>query len=137
MNKFLLYSLLFSVVLNGMFGYLSYSFYGDKLVAEKNLEGCQKANKTLQDNLEAERQACEILDNILSEYQKEKRDLDDKKDQAIDFIDQLSPRVIPKAEQSIKRESVNEENVVPLDGKLPPALTECLYKVYSGREGGC
>lgn len=74
-SKPLILALLVSISLNCLFGYLSYSFYSDKAVAESQLDAAVDANKGLQLSLEKKETACKITDVIVSEYTKENPEL--------------------------------------------------------------
>jgi hypothetical protein len=75
LNKPLILVLLVSLSFNGLFGYLSYSFYSDKAVAESQLDTAVDANKGLQESLDKKETACKITDAIVSEYQKKSKRL--------------------------------------------------------------
>ena len=87
MTKPLLLALFVSVALNGLFGYLSYSFYSDKAVAESQLDAAVDANKGLQLSLEKKETACKITDVIVSDYTKEKQEIVKETDGVLSDID--------------------------------------------------
>lgn len=124
MTKPLLLALFVSVALNGLFGYLSYSFYSDKAVAESQLDTAVDANKGLQESLDKKATACKIADVIVSEYTKEKQEIVKETDGVLNDIDKLPsvPTQVessPKRQENAKEQSAEKQaNVVSLDGLL-------------------
>ena len=127
LSKALIFALLVSVSLNFTFGYLSYSFYSDKAVAESRLTVVVDANKGLQLSLEKKETACKITDVIVSDYTKEKQEIVKETDGVLSDIDKL-PSVPSELESSPKRQENAKEqtNIVSLDDKLPADLVRLL-----------
>lgn len=73
-SKPLIITLLVSISLNCLFGYLSYSFYSDKAVAESQLEVAIVSNKFMALSLERKDKVCTLQDKIATEDQTEQRD---------------------------------------------------------------
>lgn len=132
LSKPFIIALLVSISLNGLFGYLSYSFYSDKAVAESQLATAVDANKGLQLSLEKKETACKITDAIISEYQTEKQEIVKEKDRDLSAIDKMVAKPsIPeitskKAAIAAKGAAVEEDNVVDIDGALPDDLKRVL-----------
>lgn len=135
LSKPLVIALLVSLSLNGLFGYLSYSFYGDKSKAEQSLVVALEANKSLESSMSKKEQACKITDQMNSEYQKEKAGIVGKKGQ--DLLDLSKMMQSPSPEKKEKNAAkipvnngdVNEEsNVASLDSRLPPNVVSLLSK---------
>ena len=132
-------SLYLNVVLLGLvclFGYLSYSFYSDKAVAESQLTIAVDANKGLQQSLDKKETACKITDVIVSEYTKEKQEIVKETDGVLNDIDKL-PSVPSEVESSPKRQENAKEqtNIVSLDDKLPADLVRLLSEVCLRAKG--
>ncbi len=136
LNKPLIIALFVSISLNCLFGYLSYSFYSDKAVAQSQLDIAVKANKGLQESLDKKEGACKITDVIVSDYTKEKQEIVKETDGVLSDIDKL-PSVPSQVESKPKRqENVKEKsNVVSLDDKLPADLIRLLSEVCLRAKG--
>lgn len=136
LNKLLNMTLTLSISLNCLFGYLSYSFYSDKAVAESQLDTAVKANKDLKESLDKKDTACKITDAIVSEYTKEKQEIVKETEGVLNDIDKL-PSVSPKGVSSPKRqENVKEQsNVVSLDDRLGDDLVRMLSEVCLRAKG--
>ena len=129
LTKPLILALFVSISFNITFGYLSYSFYSDKAVAESKLETAVDANKGLQESLDKKDTACKITDVIVSEYTKEKQEIVKETDGVLNAIDKL-PSASTQTESKPKRqENVKEQTKdapVPLDAKLGDDLVRML-----------
>jgi hypothetical protein len=138
LSKALILALLVSVSLNFTFGYLSYSFYSDKAVAESKLEAAVDANKGLQESLDKKDTACKITDIIVSEYTKEKQEIVKETDGVLNDIDKL-PSVPVQLESKPKRqENVNkqtEDTPVSLDARLGDDLVRMFSEVCLRAKG--
>jgi hypothetical protein len=119
-----------------MFGYLSYSFYSDKAVAESALNTAVNVNKDLKESLDRKDTACKITDTIVSEYTKEKQEIVKEADGVLNAIDKL-PSVPSQVESKPKRQdNVKEQvDVVSLDDKLPADLVRLLSESCSRAKG--
>ena len=135
-SKPLILALFVSISFNITFGYLSYSFYSDKAVAESQLETAVDANKDLKESLDKKETACKITDTIVSEYTKEKQEIVKETDGVLNDIDKL-PSVPVQVESKPKRqENVKEQSdVVSLDGKLSDDLVRMLSESCSRARG--
>ena len=136
MTKSLLLALFVSVALNGLFGYLSYSFYSDKAVAESQLEVAVVSNKFMALSLERKSAACTLQDKIAAENQTEQQEIAGKTDAVLNAIDKMVvvPTVLQKT--SNEAENVNKQsNVVSLDGVLPSTLVSLLNESCNRSKG--
>lgn len=132
LNKPLILTLLVSLSFNGLFGYLSYSFYSDKAVAESALDQAKGANKSLQESLDKKDKACLITDAIVSEYQEEKQEIVKEKDRDLSTIDKMMALPSPTENKQKRQENAKEQkgvegnSVINLDSKLPDNLVSLL-----------
>ena len=123
MIKPLLLALFVSLALNGLFGYLSYSFYSDKAVAESQLEVAIVSNKFMALSIERKDKVCTLQDKIAAENQTEQREIVGKTEAVLNAIDKMVvvPTVLQKTSNGA--ENVNKQsNVVSLDAELPESL---------------
>ena len=123
MTKPLLTALIASFILNGLFGYLSYSFYSDKAVAESQLEVAIVSNKFMALSLERKDKVCTLQDKIAAENQTEQQEIVGKTEAVLNAIDKMVvvPTVLQKTSNGA--ENVNEtSNVISLDAELPESL---------------
>lgn len=104
------------------FGYLSYKFYGDKVEAEYSLVQVIDANTELQKSLNLRDLSCKIDNEVVSEYQAEKKAQQDKVQTTISKIDSLPSK--PAQAPS------NEINDINIDSKLPVDLVEILNNSF-------
>lgn len=129
LSKPFIIALIVSISLNCLFGYLSYSFYSDKALAESQLATAVAANKELKESLNKKDTACKIADVIVSEYTKEKQEIVKETDGVLNDIDKL-PSVSTQAESKPKRQEnakeQTEDTPVSLDGELPADLVRLL-----------
>ena len=134
-------ALLVSICLNCLFGYLSYSFYSDKVVAEANLKTALDANEYLRESIDKREDACKITDAIVSEYTKEKQEIVKETDGVLNAIDKL-PSVPTQTESKPKRqENVKEQTKdtpVSLDAKLGDDIKRVLSQsCHSSKGSNC
>jgi len=138
LSKPLIIALFVSISLNCLFGYLSYSFYSDKAVAESHLATAVDANKGLQESLDKKDTACKITDVIVSDYTKEKQEIVKETDGVLNTIDKL-PSVPVQVESKPKRQENAKEQTkdspVSLDGKLGDDLVRMLSEVCLRAKG--
>lgn len=123
MTKPLLLALFVSVALNGLFGYLSYSFYSDKAVAESQLEVAIVSNKFMTLSLERRDKACTLQDKIVAENQTEQQEIVGKTEAVLNAIDKMAvvPTVLQKTSNGAQ--NVNKQsNIASLDAELPEPL---------------
>lgn len=123
MTKPLLLALFISLALNGLFGYLSYSFYSDKAVAESQLEVAIVSNKFMTLSLERKSAACTLQDKIAAENQTEQQEIAGKTEADLNAIDKMV--VVPTVLQKTSNEAQNvnkQSNIASLDTELPESL---------------
>ena len=141
LSKPLIIALFVSISLNCLFGYLSYSFYSDKAVAESQLTTAVKANKDLKESLDKKDKACLITDAIISEYQEEKQEIVKEKDRDLNAIDKL-PSMPVQVETKPKRQENAKEQIegapVSLDAKLGDDIKRMLSQsCHSAKGSNC
>ena len=123
LTKPLIIVLFVSISLNGLFGYLSYSFHSDKAVAESQLEVAVVSNKFMALSLERKDKVCTLQDKISAENQAEQQEIVGKTEAVLNAIDKMVvvPTVLQKT--SNEAENVNKQsNVASLDAELPEPL---------------
>ena len=123
MIKPLLLALFVSLSLNGLFGYLSYSFYSDKAVAESQLEVAIVSNKFMALSLERKDKVCTLQDKIAAENQTEQQEIVGKTDAVLNAIDKMASVSVVEENASNGAQNVNKtSNVASLDAELPEPL---------------
>ena len=123
MTKLLLIALIASLILNGLFGYLSYSFYSDKAVAESQLEVAVVSNKFMAVSLERKDKACTLQDKIATENQIEQQEIAGKTDAVLNAIDKMASVSVVEENASNGAQNVNKQsNIASLDAELPESL---------------
>lgn len=136
MTKPLLLALFVSVTLNGLFGYLSYSFYSDKAVAESQLEVAVVSNKFMALSLERKSQVCTLQDKIAAENQTEQQEIVGKTEAVLNAIDRMASVSVVEENASNGTQNVNKQsNVVSLDGVLPSTLVSLLNESCNRSKG--
>ena len=123
LTKPLITALFVSISLNCLFGYLSYSFYSDKAVAESQLEVVIVSNEFMALSLERKDKVCTLQDKIAAENQTEQQEIAGKTDAVLNAIDKMVvvPTVLQKTSNGA--ENVNKQsNVVSVDAELPEPL---------------
>jgi len=141
MTKPFTIALILSLSFNVLFGYLSYSFYADKQVAEQSLKAATDANKSLEDALVKKETACKVTDVIVSEYTKEKQEIVRETDGVLDDIDKL-PSMPVQVESKPKRQDNAKEQTkdapVSLDGRLGDDIKRVLSQsCHSSKGSNC
>jgi hypothetical protein len=135
-SKPLILALFVSISFNITFGYLSYSFYSDKAVAEAALNTAVNANKDLKESLDKKDTACKITDTIVSEYTKEKQEIVKETDGVLNDIDKLPSMSVQVESKPKRQENVKEQSdVVSLDDKLPADIVRLLSESCSRARG--
>ena len=123
MTKPLLLALFVSIALNGLFGYLSYSFYSDKAVAESQLEVAIISNKFMALSLERKDKVCTLQDKIAAENQTEQQEIVGKTEAVLNAIDKMASVSVVEENASNGAQNVNKQsNIVSLDAELPESL---------------
>jgi len=141
LSKPLILALLASISLNLIFGYLSYSFYSDKAVAESQLEAAVDANKGLQQSLDKKDTACLATDENVAGYIKEKQELVKETDGVLSGIDKLPSLSIqveskPKRQENVKEQT--KDTPVSLDAKLGDDIKRVLSQsCHSAKGNNC
>ena len=142
MTKPLLLALFFSIALNGLFGYLSYSFYSDKAVAESQLEVAIVSNKFMAVSLERKSTGCTLQDKIATENQTEQLQIIEEKNADLNAIDKMVSVLVVEENASNGAQNVNKtsdvvqtQSVVPLDGLLPDHLRVLLQDSCNRSKG--
>ena len=110
-----------------LFGYLSYSFYGDKSTLKADVDRLAKANATLVSDVEKATKSCLIVDEINRKHNEEQKALDEKKEGIVKQIDSIPKKSNPTTKES---SDVEETNVVDIDGVLPLDLQRMLQQSY-------
>lgn len=144
LSKPLILALLVSISFNITFGYLSYSFYSDKAVAESQLTTAVDANKDLKESLDKKETACKITDAIVSDYTKEKQEIVKETDGVLNAIDKLPSIPVqveskPKRQENVKEQTADKQtNVVSLDGLLGDDIKRVLSQsCHSAKGNNC
>ena len=132
MTKVLITALAVSLSLCGLFGYLSYTFYSDKAVAQSQLEAAVDANKDLQQSLDKQETACKIADDISTENTSEQKELEESKQELLSKIDSLPSKAAESS--SPKKGLIVPElgtGVADIDDKLPEELKLITQEAYN------
>ena len=141
LSKPLILALLASISLNLIFGYLSYSFYSDKAVAESQLEAAVDANKGLQQSLDKKDTACLATDENVAGYIKEKQELVKETDGVLSGIDKLPSLSIQVESKPKRQENAKEQTKdapVSLDAKLGDDIKRVLSQsCHSAKGNNC
>lgn len=142
LSKPTLLALFVSIALNGLFGYLSYSFYSDKAVAESQLEVAIVSNKFMVVSLERKSAACTLQDKIAAENQTEQQEIVGETEAVLNAIDKMASVSVVEEKApkgglfSKEKENVNKtSNVVSLDGVLPSTLVSLLNESCNRSKG--
>ena len=123
-NKQLLLILLVSLALNGLFGYLSYHFYGVKQGLKAELVQCQASSVSLEKSMENHKEICKIQDSISAEWKKEEQQVEKDVDDSVAEIDKM---IIKSHTTTSNAEEHNEkDSTLNLDTKLPDSLVRVL-----------
>ena len=131
-----LYLNVFLFCLVCLFGYLSYSFYSDKAVAESQLEVAVVSNKFMTLSLERKDKVCTLQDKIAAENQTEQREIVGKTEAVLNAIDKMVvvPTVLQKT--SNEAENVNKQSTIAdLDDRLPDSLISLLNESCNRSKG--
>jgi hypothetical protein len=129
-GKPLISALFVSISLNCLFGYLSYSFYSDKAVAEAAFNTAVDANKGLQESLDKKDAACLAIDENVAGYTKEKQEIVKETDGVLNDIDKL-PSVSVQVESSPKRQENAKEQTKDAPVSLDARLGDDIKRVLS------
>lgn len=122
------YALTLSLILNLLFGYLSYQFYSEKSVAQTTLSVCQEANASLDEQIKNFQKEKVISERIISDYENGLKIISDKQCEAVTKIDRIPSNKL------VKKENINDKTQsgeVDIDGKLPSSLISVLTDTYN------
>lgn len=134
--KPLLLTLFVSLSFNGLFGYLSYSFYSDKAIAESQLEVAIVSNKFMAVSLERKNAACALQDKIAAENQTEQQQIVEEKDADLNAIDKMASVSVVEENTSNGAQNVNKtSDVVGMDDLLPEPLRVLLQDSCNRSKG--
>ena len=122
-NKQLLLFLIVSLSLNGLFGYLSYHFYGVKQGLKAELVQCQASSVSLEKSMENHKEICKIQDSISAECKKEEQQVEKDVDASVAEIDKM---IIKSHTTSNVGEHNEKDSTLNLDTKLPDSLVRVL-----------
>jgi organic radical activating enzyme len=138
-TKNLIIVLLVSLAFNGLFGYLSYSFYGAKQEAEQAFKIALESNSSLEKSIEKKKESCKIVDSVVAEYQKDKQAIESSMAYSLKEIDKLEAVTKPIiSKKTTANENVSNENsTVDLDSKLPSSLIRLLSANCKAASGDC
>lgn len=124
-NKALLILSLILLLLTLFFGYLSYQFYTDTKLAEKEISSLVEANASLERTLETERISRQIEDLVVAEDSKTRDVLSDVQHKGVEKIVELGRL------EATKQENVrHERDEVLLSDRLPAELADSLLNTF-------
>lgn len=129
LNKPLILALLVSLSLNGLFGYLSYTFYSKKAMVESQLTLLKSDYKSLESSMLNQETSCKIQEEIVSDFIEEKGVLDQKEKDILTEIDKLPSKPV-KQDKPKREDNVQENNVAGLDDALPVELVRMLKQSF-------
>lgn len=133
MNSWLMYLILGLSASTLAFGYLSYKFYGDKVEAEYSLVQVIDANTELQKSLNLRDLSCKIDNEVVSEYQAEKKAQQDKVQDAVSKIDSLPKKPVQASSKVIAK--VQQDAEIDIDSPLPDSVIVLLRSSCVQGEG--
>lgn len=122
------YIIVFLLILCGLFGALSYRFYGDKVEAQSALVQAIDANTELQKSLNLRDLSCKIDNKVVSEYQAEKQVQQNKMQVIVSKIDSIPKK--PSVQQQVKQDAE-----IDIDSPLPDSLVKLLRESCGKGEG--
>lgn len=133
-NKYILIAFLISLSANLGLTYATYHLHSKVAVTEEKLSLCQQHNKEKDEEIEKLELACAVSEDILAEYAKAKKDVDQEEEDALSQLEQLRSTPVQPApiikQQQIQPEATNEDDTASLDDKLPTAVTRMLDQHY-------
>lgn len=113
-----------------LFGYLSFTFYGQKQEIKQSLTLALATNESLNNSLKLQEKACLISDSIAVEFNEESKEIKKEESVVVEKIDRIVSA--PKANQE---EKPHEANVVDIDGELPLDLRGMLSESCERTKG--
>lgn len=129
LNKPFILALLVSLSFNGLFGYLSYTFYSKKAVVESQLTQLKLDYKSLEESGLKQTTACTIQDLSIVDFIVEKGVLDQKEKDILAEIDKLPSKPV-KQDKPKREDNVQEDNVAELDNRLSADVIRMLKQSY-------
>lgn len=129
MNNILLGALLFFICSTGIFGYVSYELSEQKGMAVQALQEAQDRLADSEKSKEISIFSCQITASILSEWQKDLQENQDKSEATVTAIDKL-----PSKSEKVVKDEVSD--VVDIDGKLPSDLQRLLSEASDNHQRG-
>lgn len=120
------------------FGYLSYRFHGDKVEAEYSLVQVIDANTELQKSLNLRDLSCKIDNEVVSEYQAEKKVQQDKVKDTVSKISALPSTTLPKKPIQVSPKviaEVQQDAQIDIDYPLPDSIISLLRESCVQGEG--
>lgn len=127
-NPFVIIFLL-SLSFNGLFGYLSYNFYSQKVVLQEQLKDVKEKNKQLEESVQKEQNICEIQDEVVSSYNEDNKKAQDTKEDILKEVDVLINKDASKKTMTGKADE--ESNYAELDESLSPDTIKLLERVHN------
>jgi len=133
MNRLFIITIVVLLSLTSLFGYLSYSFYGDRSTLKADVDRLVKANATLVSDVEKASKSCLIVDEINRKHNEEQKALDEKKEELVEKVDSLLSIQSKAPKKATDKESsyVEDGGVVHLDSRLPDELIKLLQQSYN------
>ncbi len=128
LTKPLLIIITFLFLSTSLFGYLSYSFYGDKQSLEAQLVVAQKAVLDGEIKAQNARSLVEATDTTVSEYIAENGAVDAYKEASVKAIESLPRKCVPPSPSDKPKEEKNE--YADIDSHLSPSLTSTFERLY-------
>lgn len=125
-SKPIILTLLVSLAFNGLFGYLSYHFYGVKQALKGELMQCQQNTLSLEKSVENHRKLCALQDSISTEWKKEEQEAEKDTES---FVEQIDKVVVAKKATVVAKEATSNETkqtYVDMDSSLPPDIVRVL-----------
>lgn len=124
------YILVFFMALSGLFGGLSYHFYGAKAEAESALIVAIDANTELQKSLNLQVDSCTINDASVVEVEAEKATLQSKLDSVVEQISKLTSGLKKPVNTKDIPNVEKQSDFLAGDELLSPALQRLLNAAY-------
>lgn len=115
------------------FGYLSYKFYGDKVEVEYSLVQVIDANTELQKSLNLRDLSCKIDNEVVSEYQAEKKVQQEKVQDTVSKIGSLPKKPVQASTKVIAK--VQQDAEIDIDSPLPDSVIVLLRESCVQGEG--
>jgi hypothetical protein len=128
MTKALLIIITFLSLSTSLFGYLSYSFYGDRQSLGAQLVVAQQAVLDGEIKAQNARSLVKATDTTVSEYIAEKGAVDAYKESSVKAIESLPRKCVPTKVSAVDTEVKHE--YADIDSHLSPSLTSTFERLY-------